>query len=63
MDFATRVLWSQAREAAMPVEAPVITPIITPTPTVPYVPRPGVLSPDRLCPGQKEDVTRIIEDD
>lgn len=49
----------------MPIEAPTITPTITPikTPSVPYIPRPDVLTPERICPKQKEDVTRILEGD
>lgn len=46
----------------MPVETttPVRSPI-APT-TVPYIPDPEVLSPERLCPNQKERLTRKIEE-
>lgn len=42
----------------MPTETP--TPTITPAPPAPYTPDPEVLTPERLCPTQKDRITRGI---
>jgi hypothetical protein len=41
----------------MPTETPVRT---EPAPAVPYTPDPETLTPERLCPAQKERITRSI---
>lgn len=45
----------------MPLEAPTKTPVKTPLVTPQEEPGPEPMRPDRLCPAQKEHITRTTE--